>query len=58
MSVLAMKRFTITNSLIDHVSDVEMDAESFCTPGSSNGLCTNTMSDGVAVMTWGITWGY
>jgi hypothetical protein len=55
MFVLAMKRF---NSLILHVSDAEMDAESFCTPGGSNGLFTNTMSDGVVVMTWGITWGY
>jgi hypothetical protein len=40
---LAMKRFTITNSLIDLVSDAEMDAETFCTPGGSNGLCVNTI---------------
>jgi hypothetical protein len=43
MFYLAMKRFTITNSLIDLVSDAEMDAESFCPPGGSNGLYVNTI---------------
>jgi hypothetical protein len=44
MSVLATSASSTTNSLIELISDAEMDAETYCTPG--NNFCTRIMPEG------------